>query len=483
MRPIGAMLREEVDWDDVLPGPGPGHMGPEGPPDAGLAVVCLPVERKEPKVRKSRWTLVLPAPLQRTRAEELIAAARMRDAKQRHWNHKFKAAALASVEKGLEELRRAGILRDAGKSRVRLTANPREDCGRSAGCLELVTPAAGHPHQLVLYPTILKVAYSKFQRRSHGASAFGLHPQTVTRMKVLAAACHDRVDDDFLASLHASFMETAPLVWAAGMSADGTLQKLNLPMLGFEDVPYLTRSSWHVVVITYRASWVGSVVGAPDDDELEWYVADLTRPNVPLTSSESGECIWQSLYHVPQVAAFQRTELTGVRQAAISFLHWDLDGAASNPRAVLLRRAEIIEETQKMPLVSLRHCGCHTTNLTDIGTVDADDLRGDLFTWLSTGALLFQMGGCFLRVVQAVQPWLEDNFPEPVCGDAPEDAKVISAELMDYSIRNFKSYSQADKDQPWSSDSEGAMGNDTEEDDAGRTEEAQCGSAAATQAP
>ena len=152
------------------------------------------------------------------------------------------------------------VSKTSGKLGFSATLARRARLAGRGGCLEIVVPCEGRKCQIP-YETMLKAAYSKFHRRSHGASAFGLSFNTVARVKLLVVACHDRVDNEFLTNLHASFLREAPLVWAAGMSADSTLQKANLTMLGFESVPHLTRSSWHVLVSLYRASWVACCEG------------------------------------------------------------------------------------------------------------------------------------------------------------------------------------------------------------------------------
>ena len=347
-----AMMEEDVDWDDILPQPAVGlnHTG-DGEDGDGIGRALMPHTRTPPvsppvpqrQARskrgdiKSRWRTVLPAPRQRMRDQQLLAASRMRDSRHAKFRSKQTKGNKANVDRGLDLLRRAGLLRDEQRTLVRI--------GRNAS-VQFTTPL--HKKIRVPYQTMLKVAYGTFSRRNQAAKAHDLDPRTVTRMKVLTASCHDKSDEGFLDQLRTNFARNPPLIWAAGMSADCTTQMVNLPMIGLEHLPHLTRSSWHVMVSQYRISWTNY--------ELQWFVCDFVRPNVPLVSSESGGTMWQSLYHVPQVRAFTECENAGVEHAALAFLHFDLDGAASNGRMVLERRTELIKTSGKLPMVSMRLC-------------------------------------------------------------------------------------------------------------------------------
>ena len=90
-------------------------------------------------------------------------------------------------------------------------------------------------------------------------------------------------------------------------------------------------------------------------------------------STEFGENIVESTHYLEQLKDFTRFELEGVKAATVSTYNADIDGLSGNPRAVAIRRHDLINETGTIPLVSARHCGNHGQNLVDCCVIKACD--------------------------------------------------------------------------------------------------------------
>ena len=112
----------DVDWDDILP------EGPAGPAvleirqnveEAIEAADAQSLVRRCPEPRNSMCTVKLPPPRQRSRAENCLVVARMRDSKARlrHVRQKFNIA--RAIQDAFSKLRQCGALRDRCKSRAK----------------------------------------------------------------------------------------------------------------------------------------------------------------------------------------------------------------------------------------------------------------------------------------------------------------------------------------------------------------------------
>ena len=123
-------------------------------------------------------------------------------------------------------------------------------------------------------------------------------------------------------------------------------------------------------------------------------------------------------------------------------LHFELDGHPANLWMVNFRRQDVIDAsveivgTERIPAVSLHHCGNHRNNLVENSVVDTIGLSYHAF--LITGAAFFRMSSNFLRAAQALGPLVSGNMVAPVLGAAPVRYTLMAAELKDYSLKNYK---------------------------------------------
>ena len=310
-----------MDWDDLLPG-GEAADGASdsGPSDAGGAVALVepadPLRRQRPTY-KSTWTEFIPTPKKRSRSDECLAASRMRDALAVRRSADSKDRIGDSFNDALVKLRAAGVLRDHGRTSV---------VRRGDGDVVIV---AGNTRTRVPFETMLCVAYSKVKRVNDLCRSFGLHRDTISRVRVMTAHCSGEGDAEVLLSISSEFGERRPRAFSAMIMGDCTSHSLNLPMAGLEQHPHLTSSSWHVMSSMHRFSWLPNLESGLSR-EFDFCTVDFVRPNVALVSSEDHTCLYQAMYDVPQVSHFTSFEDAGC-SADIAFLHYELDGFSANP--------------------------------------------------------------------------------------------------------------------------------------------------------
>ena len=375
-----------------------------------------------PTVRQSRSQLKLPCSQNQTKDQQWMAAARMRDRK-----HVIQVARMAVLSKEMvaeafDRLREAGLLRDGGKSKIKLS---------NKNVIAITLPGCKQPTALPC-KAILEMTYSEVKSRADVARAFKIDPKTVTKFACLTAAASEKADEDYLLNFGDSFMTDEPLVYVVALAADATANTFCLPMVGMEEHKEATRSNWHVMVSSCRVS----ITRKGESIRFE-----ATRPNVAVVGTENGETIYASLYTVAAVKSQSDMDLKGLAAAKYPFMHFDLDGLPSNLRGVAIRRCEVREKTGKNVPTSVFHCGSHTTCLTENQTVVAMDNEG-IYTLLQALPLFFNMGGNFLRLVQSCGPLFDDLVPRPVAGSlSPLDEEVIG-ELRGYYENKYKRHIQ-----------------------------------------
>ena len=233
-----------------------------------------------------------------------------------------------------------------------------------------------------------------------------------------------------------------PLVFTSSFAADATKEQFTLPIPGFEGHAAVTRSSYNVFVSIQRFGWSFE---SPHVENLRWGKADVVRSPVPVLGGESGEVLLSAGYLVDQVRCYSAFEEVGVRRAKFSALHYDLDGHPANMRMAALRRDAIIRSTGRAPCVSVRHCGNHSHNLIDNSVMDAASKSEGTSTidWMITGSAFFRMGGgTFIRLVQAISLVVNREMVPSIIGLPPPAAALISEELKDYSVHNYKTFVQ-----------------------------------------
>jgi len=291
------------------------------------------------------------------------------------------------------------------------------------------------------------IAFHSITRRGDLARIYRVAPVTVTRLRCVVAHITWRCDAALHAGISVVFGRQAPLVFVSGTYCDATKEKLQMSMHNSTTssqkllLPSVTKSSWNVLVSSQRFAWCFD-----NERQHEWYQTDFVRPNVPI-ASDAAECLLDGLYHLPATASFKDLEDLGMKTAQVAIAHWDLDGHPANGRMVAGRRAQLAEGV----LASIRHCGNHANNLVEGCVVEA--VSGALLAWLYMTSMFLSMGGNFLRLIHATPACVKKYMVPPQRGEPPESAKLLSHEVRDYSIKNFKSLADATGlDQAWSSD-------------------------------
>lgn len=373
------------------------------------------------------WTAPLPAPQHRTQEQKCLAAARMREARAAYRLHAQRLRIIGEVNGVLASFREAGLLLD---EKLRLAQD------RYGG----IVIQRGSGRKRIPPETMLAIAFAPFARRNDAARAQAVAPQTVTRIRTIVAACMSRCEAAFMRGLAAGFASHPPRVFIVSMACDSTKQKLSLNLhRGFLQ-NQTTRSSWNCLVSRQRFAWTLLAIA-------RWFQSEFVRPNVPLLG-DAGENLLDGLYGLPVVAPFLDFENSGLRQADISIAHYDLDGHAANIRMVAGRRADLPQTT----LVSVRHCGNHANNLVEGCTIDS--ASSSLLSWMYSASLFLGMGGNFLRLIHSTVEVVRRFMDPPQRADRISEVDPVAAEIMDYSIRNYRAYAEAYEPETWSSDEE-----------------------------
>ena len=407
------------------------------PVEPAGVIVPAPRDARRP-AKKPRWHLRIPTPSRRDEKDGFLAACRMREARAAYAKAKVVQQACDDVNERLEKHGRLGLLAQVKDGKIVLVGPARKS-----------------------YAFIIDVACSSLKGRNATASMFNVDGRTVGRYQELTAGCLQKSDEMFLTLMRDSFRTSPPVSFVGSLSADCTKEALQLPILGLDglNLHSLGRSSWNVLVSMVTFCWrYRASPGAR--------FVDFVRPNVPLISTESGQCFWKGCYDVGQVRAWAQTELMAVRLAVYAMLHFDLDGHPSNAIMAAERRQELINacaagvegEESKIPWVSITHCQNHC-----IGLIESQMIRAvspELHEWLFYAGLFWGMNGNFLRMVQAVGEMVEKYLPRPVDGDvAPIHANAVGREVADLVIKQYKpqwdhEIQEDDIGPVWSSDEE-----------------------------
>ena len=193
----------EVDWDCVCAQPTCADSDDGAVPDdggcekiddssvanlrsaLGIGVVAIPapVHDQRLALRRSRWTVALPAPKKRSRDEEIIAAARMRESKQRRVLAVHKNISMKTLQHALGSLRLAGLLRDGGRTK----------CSTLRSKVAVI--ALPEKRSIVLpFTAIRHVGLSTINKQNDVARAFRLDKRTVRKCRALCAYVKEHAD-------------------------------------------------------------------------------------------------------------------------------------------------------------------------------------------------------------------------------------------------------------------------------------------------
>ena len=392
----------EVDWDDILPGADNDNSDDGGAVAVApirqhadqmqLAIICPTPTKFSVRVQPSKWKVEIPAPLDRTRTEECLAASRMRDAKARVRRSVEKEKNAKLISSALSKLRQSGMLKDHNKTRLAI---------RKDGLLTLTLPdtvTTKLPYQAVQF-----IAYSKLKSQAVVAIAFGLKTKTVRKLRKLVAHVAEETDDKHRYRQADRFKIAPPQVFVSTMSYDATSDEFILPMLGFEEAQLrqLCRSQWHILVSIQGFSWC---CGSEADDAYS--KADFVRSNIALQGTETSETVHEALYDMPQISSYEEFERAGLLHATdYAMCHFDFDGHSANPGVTVLRRETILksfaalhgDDSDKLiPLFSVRHCGCHLASLVEAdtrGVIKTETV--DHYAWMGTAVAFSEWAGHF----------------------------------------------------------------------------------------
>jgi len=414
-------MDDDIDWEALALAPA-APLALAGVADAPAAPLALAGVWKG-------WRQQLPCPQNRTRPQQLLAAGRMREARAAYRQARSHEQIIGSVNQALESFRSAGVLLDR---RLRL-----------APCKLGGIVVKGCSFQVKRLPcsAMQAIAFSSVNGRNDVARQYKLGAKTITRVITVVAHCTMSCDISFMRGLAQYFDAHPPLIFVSSMASDATKQKLRFAVSAGLPAS-ASRSSWGCLVSRHKFMWC-----FPGSET--WFQIEFVRPNVPI-SGDSGEVLFDGLYGLPQVASFRALEDAGARRGDVAILHFDIDGHPANMRTVAGRRATLPAGL----LVSARHCGNHATNLVEGYIITAAEHGGErVLPWLYSATLFLGMGGNYIRLVQSVASLVQKYLPAPAAGDIlPPD--LTTTEIMDYSITNYKAYSDAMAHDTWSSDEE-----------------------------
>ncbi len=149
----------------------------------------------------------------------------MRDATSRIQTAARERVARDRDHDALEMPRSTGVLRDRGRTGVRLAANGIVMIEASVGRGKRISFAAMPP----TVDTPINMG------GIDAAGAFEVDPRIVATMRALVAYCHEVADRSFMTRLFMMFARDPPRVFVSSFSCDATTAKLTLPMRGLDD--------------------------------------------------------------------------------------------------------------------------------------------------------------------------------------------------------------------------------------------------------
>ena len=226
----------------------------------------------------------------------------MRDFRARYHRRATAERSKAAVEACLAKLRGLGLLRDGDKTVAILKKETFQ-----------IVPAHSHCQNAgIPYRVMCAIAYFRFKQCSDASRAFNVTEDTIIRARALLANAGMTGDRLVMNRLANEYSLEIPEVFCGAGAADCTTEELNLPFAGFTtyaDLPHVTRSSWHVCVSGSRFSWVPKRSGG----RLKWYVMEVIRPCLPLTTTEIAKHMYETLYDLPQIQPHTELETAGLR--------------------------------------------------------------------------------------------------------------------------------------------------------------------------
>ena len=377
---------------------------------------------------RSGWKVKLPPPSRRNRSDEILAAARMREARSAALSRSEKEVGTTELTAAVDAFREAGVIvkgdlqvkqnkKRGGASHELLLANVTQDGKRRKQCR--VTPGG-----------MLRMSYEDQTLSRRGAAGiYGLSPQWLGTLQTVVADGFMASQRAFLLALKTLFASRRPSIFVIGLSADETRQKVDLKFQEDQDqAPAARRSAWSILVSS------SNVAFSFDDDGGNSKLIELVRPPVPLIATNA-EGIADGLWYVKQVEEFLTLERAGAEFGGVSIRHFDFDNCSANDRLFGYNW-----DKSKFALQSKKSCGNHDNNLVEQSVIAA--VNADVIKFLFTFACFIGMSGHFLRLVQATEPYVRQRMVPPVRGQPPDDPREhqFVDEFVDYFLNNHNSY-------------------------------------------
>ena len=381
--------------------------------------------------RSRSWPV--PHPSKRTRDQQLLAAALMRE-------RALETRKKRKVEEIRDTMVRAveSISRDLSRGDINIQVKEKKKQKQ----LVIVTTrqhGGGVRHGLTIN-RVLDVAFHRIHEHLKLATIFNISATHVKRIRSAIAYAIRQKERAFLTSpefqsqvgTRAVGDVCVPSFLVSAIAFDETQQKVKLPSEKFgEKLPPM---KWSMLV-TMQDMLVGA---AQSDGSCGCNYIECLRPVIPLTGT-TAEAVYDGLWGVPGVSVYKTLEdRAESAEGCVLVKHFDRDGAGSNDK--LLTKCMMNTDDKPLNWTTDWTCGNHKNNLIEHAVGHAVHGSTMLPTMYSC-ALLFRMGGYFVRLLGAVArcfvreniivrreapPVLSTRYAEDRRGFHPSPVRVLS---------------------------------------------------------
>ena len=361
--------------------------------------------------------LRLASPRNRSVIESHYWAARMREAKARLRQERFRKVTVSKLSSAIEHVNKTGL------SKANNSLAPRLRRG-----LVLVIKRVGWrgsaraARRGMTFAHMLRMGFDPIVSASNLARSYRVDARWATRVR--HAVAHAVVCGHQLTMSRAieSIVRAPPVVFVVSLSFDETQQKLSLQLPGVSECK---RGAWHVLNAQSHFNWAGKTT------EGTWRSAamDFVRPPVPVLGT-SAPCLAHAQWEVPSAEPYTMNEQRGLATARIAMVNFDRDGAGSNDKVLEYRKQLLPAST----LVSDRTCFNHANSLVEGSVCAAVDLK--VITTMYSISQMFRMGATFLRLHHSVHQFVDAL--KIVRGEPPPEAHAYGLELMHYARVHFR---------------------------------------------
>ena len=174
-------------------------------------------------------------------------------------------------------------------------------------------------------------------------------------------------------------------------------------------IPFIDSS---IARSTWKSLGVIAAVLLGHFQEVPHWVCDMNRLNVPLLGDVAAALL-AGLYEVDHVKSFTNFEVSGLKFALLSFVHFDLDGHGANERDGGRKERTLDPKV----FASKRYCGNHATGPCEACMYSAVDEK--LIGRLYNCSTFLQTSGHFFQLVQATAEGVRRYMGAPIGNMSP----------------------------------------------------------------